>query len=152
MKFIAYTMTLFAVAASFVGCGRSGGNDLSTYKQFSSCAMMLNVASQGCEAYKTTRGNWPNSLEEIDSYRASLVQKDAWLHPLGFTPFDSAKGYGEIISYGQDGKPGGTGEDSDLVVRFPLKENADWNIQLAKSLKLPPNMQSNANWYEAYLH
>jgi hypothetical protein len=35
-----------------------------------------------------------------------------------YQPFDPAKGYGSVISYGSDGKPGGSGEAADIEVRF----------------------------------
>ena len=43
---------------------------------------------------------------------------DAWGHALVLQPFDPAKGYGAIISYGRDGRPGGTGADADIEIRW----------------------------------
>ena len=41
------------------------------------------------------------------------------------------------MSYGQDGKPGGAGDDRDLQVRFPSAANANWNAQAGLGLKQP---------------
>src|SRR5205809_2770517 len=46
-------------------------------------------------------------------------------------------GYGAVMSYGQDGKPGGAGDDRDLQVRFPSAANANWNAQAGLGLKQP---------------
>jgi hypothetical protein len=143
------TIIIIALLLAAVGCGKSGGGfQTDAFKPYITCGMMFNVAVNGCEGFKNVRGAWPGSLDDINSFIGDLVHKDAWGHPLGFTPYDDAKGYGEIISYGKDGKPGGTGDDADLVVRFPLKSNADWNQKLAAGIKFPPQFQSN--WYEFY--
>lgn len=139
---------LLAVAVTIAGCGQSGGGD-AAFKPYSTCAMMFNVASSGCEGYKNAHGSWPNSLQDINAMMTDLVHKDAWLHDLAFTPYDPAKGYGEITSYGRDGKPGGSGEDADIVLHFPLKANADWNRQQAMNIKIPP--QAKKDWFEFYL-
>lgn len=139
-----------AIVIGVAGCGQSGGGDMAP-KPFVTCNMMLNVASQGCEGYKSAHGGaWPNSLEQVNSWMEDLVHNDAWGHKLAFTPYDAAKGYGEITSYGRDGKPGGTGEDADIVIHFPVKANADWNRQQAMSIKVPP--KAPKDWYESYLN
>jgi len=62
-------------------------------------------------------------------------------------PFNEKLGYGEIVSYGRDGKSGGTGLDRDLIVRFPSESNADWNKQQARGLNIrserlePPSLE-----------
>ena len=147
-KSIIYGLIMMAVVVAVAGCGQSGGGNAAS-KPFITCNMMLNVASQGCEGYKRARGTWPNSLAEVNSFMAALVYKDAWGREFVFTPYDAATGYGEITSYGRDGKPGGTGEDADIVIRFPVKANADWNRQQAASIKVPPGQ---ADWYDSYLN
>ena len=44
-------------------------------------------------------------------------------------PYNQSLGYGQIISYGRDGGPGGTGTDGDLAVRFPTQANAGWRFE-----------------------
>lgn len=152
MKPVIYGIISVVIATTAIGCGRQSAAGLTT-KPLSSCTALLNIASQGCDLYHSGRGAWPNSLDEVFTFRDDLPRKDAWGHDFGFTPFDGSKGYGEVISYGQDGKPGGTGEDSDIVIRFPVKENIDWDRQQAAGIKLPPQMQKNgqSDWYEFYL-
>ena len=43
---------------------------------------------------------------------------DAWGHNIAFVPFTPDRGFGSVMSYGRDGRPGGTGPDSDVEVRF----------------------------------
>lgn len=148
VKYFIHGLWLAAFIAAVAGCGKSG--ELPS-KQYSTCLVLLNVAGAGCEEFKNNRGAWPNSLDDLISMRSDITRKDGWGHDLVFTPYDAAKGYGEIISYGADGKPGGAGEDTDLVIRFPVKANADWNRQVAMSVKVPKEMQGNSAWYDFYL-
>jgi hypothetical protein len=43
---------------------------------------------------------------------------DPWGHPIVFEPFDPLRGYGRIISYGFDGKPGGRGSAEDIIMHY----------------------------------
>lgn len=140
---------LVIIVVAITGCGQEGGSD-ATSKPYLTCSMLFNIASQGCEGYKKARGAWPGSIGDIDSFVQGMVHPDAWNHDLAYTPFDSAKGYGEIISYGRDGKAGGTGEDADIVIRFPLAENADWNRQQAKNIQVPAH--GNPHWFDSYVN
>ena len=56
---------------------------------------------------------------------------------------DKSLGYGEVISYGRDGVPGGTSDSSDIKVRFPVRLNFAWNKQQGIILKY----QDWTNWY-----
>ena len=69
-------------------------------------------------------GRWPQSLNELESNSTKTVfivgpSKDPWGRPFVYVPFNSATGFGRVISFGQDGKPGGTGLDADIEQRFP---------------------------------
>jgi len=80
---------------------------------------IMNGVSEASEFYHDEHKTWPQSLADLTNLiycERGLV--DGWGHPLIYQPFDPAKGYGAVISYGRDGKPGGTGEDADLEVRF----------------------------------
>lgn len=143
-------IALIVIATVGSGCGKSTGGELPP-KRYATCNMLLNLAASGCDGYKSSKGAYPDSLDQLNAYRDDIPHKDAWGHDFGFTAFDAAKGYGEVISYGQDGKPGGTGDDSDLVIRFPVKANADWDRQQIMGIKVPANMQGNTNWFEFYL-
>ncbi len=69
--------------------------------------------------YHDVYGKWPTGL--LPLARSGSLEVDGWKRPLIYQPFDAAKGYGAVISFGRDGRPGGTGEDADLVVRFGAK-------------------------------
>ena len=81
-------------------------------------------------------GKWPASLQDFaknspqnpkhDSFLTyartfSLATGDGYRHPLVYKPFDPSVGYGSVISYGRDGRPGGVGQDADIEVRFGEK-------------------------------
>lgn len=96
--------------------------------------------AQGCDKYKAQSGAWPDSLAQLQAGRPELVDpwdKDAWGRGIVFVPYDTSLGYGEFISYGRDGKVGGTGVDRDLIARFPCDTNTSWNEQIGKGLKEP---------------
>ena len=68
---------------------------------------------------------WPKALQSL--YANGNPQKvgfigddpnDAWGRPLVFEPFSEKRGFGRILSYGRDGRLGGTGPDADIEVRF----------------------------------
>ena len=101
---------------------------------------------QQSHKYEAQYSVWPSSLEQLRSFRPELVDwaKDAWGEGdnvwgryVTLITYDKSLGYGEVVSYGRDGKPGGTGLDSDLVVRFPTEANADWNKRQGAGLKQP---------------
>jgi len=69
-------------------------------------------AEEGLEALVTKPAdaqNWSGP------YLKKSVPSDPWGHPYVYrTP--GQKGEFEILSYGKDGKPGGTGQDADLGI------------------------------------
>lgn len=96
--------------------------------------------AEGCDRYKAQSGVWPRSLEQLQSGRPELVDpwdKDAWGRKILVVPYNESTGYGEIISYGRDGKSGGSGDDRDLVIRFPCQSNANWNEAMGNGLYKP---------------
>lgn len=95
----------------------------------------LMYVAAGCDTYKATNGVFPNSLDVLHQFRADmngLVTKDAWGQDVIVVAYDASRGYGMIVSYGRDRKPGGVGKDRDLEVRFPIEENHDWNKRMAE--------------------
>jgi general secretion pathway protein G len=68
---------------------------------------------------------WPRSIHDLTRNPSNIVfidrvqlTNDAWGGPLLYEPFDAKRGFGRIISYGRDGKPGGSGPDADVERRF----------------------------------
>jgi hypothetical protein len=100
---------------------------------------LLYLAS-GCEAYKSQYSVWPTNIDQLRSYRPDLVEatKDTYGHDVVFVPYNEALGYGALISYGRDGRPGGNNEyDLDIVIRFPseLETNTIWNNQVGRQIE-----------------
>jgi len=93
-----------------------------------------------CDKYRAERSAWPSSMAQLLILRPELNDpwdKDAWGRDVMLVSYDESLGYGKIVSYGRDGKPGGTGVDRDLEVRFPTEANAAWNKQMGLGLKEP---------------
>jgi hypothetical protein len=114
-------------------------------KPYITYTRLLGLASD-CDKYKDQYGEWPKSLEQMIAFRPELTDwaKDAWGNGdnmwgryIILVPYDNTLGYGEVISYGRDGKQGGAGLDRDMVVRFPAEANDAWNRQQGEGLKKP---------------
>lgn len=106
----------------------------------------LMYAASKCDLYKEQKGVWPDSLAQLRSFRPEFNDwaKDAWGQSDNIwgrdfilIPYKESIGYGELVSYGRDGKPGGSGLDRDLIVRFPCDANTNWNEQMGAGLKKP---------------
>lgn len=107
-----------------------------TYNRLIDCAY-------ACERYKSHFGAWPDSMAQLLNAGspdfADPLDKDAWGRQLTLFPYNSTNGYGAVMSYGRDGKLGGTGADLDLQVRFPLDDmgNSNWNQQVSIAVPQP---------------
>jgi general secretion pathway protein G len=74
------------------------------------------TTEQGLEALikKPDTSPVPNKWKEGGYLEGSTVPKDPWDNPYYYTsPGPEGKDY-EIVSYGQDKEPGGTGRDADI--------------------------------------
>ena len=96
--------------------------------------------ANGCDEYKRQYGVFPEKIEQLRRFRPDMVAStvDAYGHSVVLVPYNESIGYGELISYGRDGKPGGDNQfDRDIVIRFPLDTgtNAQWNKQVAEQFK-----------------
>lgn len=100
---------------------------------------LMYFVSHGCNEYKEQYHVWPSSLDQLRRFGADLNEraKDMWGNDFIFVPYNDSLGYGQIISFGADGKPGGTNADADIEVRFPSDANSDWNRQAGAGLKRP---------------
>ena len=92
-----------------------------------------------CDDYRNQNHAWPTSNAQLSAFRADLKDgTDMWGRDFVIIPYNELLGYGKIISYGQDGKPGGKTEaDQDIEVRFPTDANTAWNNQMGQGLKKP---------------
>jgi hypothetical protein len=94
----------------------------------------LTYAANLCEGF---------SKDEYDEVACSTNMHarfhDCWDRKFIFSPFDEKLGYGRLISYGKDGKPGGSGDNRDLEVRFPMGDpaNEKWNEDFAHTVSYP---------------
>ena len=110
-----------------------------TAKPYGSYTRLVNLAS-GFDDYKKQNGVWPADITQLVEVRPDLGNdtNDAYGHAVVLIPYSEKTGYGEVISYGRDGKPGGDNQlDRDLVIRFPMEveTNAQWNKQVANRFK-----------------
>ena len=88
--------------------------------------MRLATYAAASSSFSNQMGRWPTSEVELVSNSAGLVfveppppWRDAWHHVIAYEPFTTQAGFGRVISYGRDGKPGGSGADADIERRFP---------------------------------
>jgi len=88
-------------------------------------ALLQNITA-ACNQYITFYGEPPASLSDLTRNRSNIVfiiwpktgTNDGWGNPIHLTPYDASLGHGRIISYGRDGRPGGSGIDADVEVSF----------------------------------
>jgi hypothetical protein len=86
----------------------------------------VRAAGAACDAYLKFYQEPPTSMADLVHNRSNIVfvvwskaaPVDGWGRPINFTPFDPARGYGSVTSYGRDGRPGGKGLDADVEARF----------------------------------
>ena len=100
----------------------------------------LVTLANGCGDYKKQYGVFPEKMEQLRGFRPDMVASttDAYGHSVILVPYNESVGYGELISYGRDGKPGGENQfDRDIVIRFPTdtETNTQWNKQIAERFK-----------------
>ena len=102
---------------------------------------LMSLAS-GFDDYRKQNGVWPADINQLVKFRPDLypATTDSYSHAIILIPYNDAVGYGELISYGRDGKPGGDNKfDRDIIVRFPMETetNAEWNKQIGERFKHP---------------
>lgn len=107
-------------------------------KPFQTYYCLMNIAD-GCDWYKERFGKWPDTLAQVTTGRPDLADRstDSWGRIFIFVPYKESAGFGEVISYGRDGKPGGTGDDRDLEIRFPTDLYTNWNEKEREGLRGP---------------
>lgn len=132
-------VVLLCLVALYIAEQRHREREKEEAKPYLTYCCLMNLA-EGCDRYKTETGTWPSTLAQLLAVRPELVSPwstDAWGRVAIFTPYKESSGFGEIISYGRDGKVGGTGLDRDIEVRFPAEWNTNWNGRVGASLQEP---------------
>lgn len=89
----------------------------------------IDAFSKSLDAYRLDVGRYPSTAEGLNAlmvapasagsawngpYLQKAIPLDPWGHPYQYHS-PGAKGEYEVISYGRDGQPGGTGDDADIV-------------------------------------
>jgi hypothetical protein len=75
-----------------------------------------------------------NETKEIEGFNTAI--EDYWGHPILYSV--DAKGLVTLSSYGKDNKPGGTGDDADLVGVYPSRQpNGKWSDESVQWTKDP---------------
>jgi general secretion pathway protein G len=102
----------------------------------------IKTISQAATLFEMNFGRWPKDLAELTVNEKNIVyiergdfERDAWGHKFVFEAADSKHGYCRILSFGRDGKPGGSSYDADLELRFSKDPNQD--AQQAMDANLP---------------
>lgn len=96
--------------------------------------MIVNSIAAGSEAFQAEYGYWPRTKEDLLHNERGMTfvvlrqgweWVDAWGHPIIYTPFDQEQGYGSVLSYGRDGRPGGQTQNADVEQRFGIRRAND---------------------------
>lgn len=83
----------------------------------------IELLSAAIDTYRLDMGKFPATLEELRSsddprweglYLPKQIPPDPWNNPYEYK-YPGEHGSYDIISYGADGKPEGTGNDEDIV-------------------------------------
>jgi hypothetical protein len=106
---------------------------------YASYTRLVNLA-RGMDYYKQHNGQWPTNLTQLVIARPDLESQmtDAYGRIVILVSYNQENRYGELISYGKDGKPGGDNKyDRDIEIRFPMdtETNAEWNNQINERFK-----------------
>jgi general secretion pathway protein G len=89
----------------------------------------IDALEKAIDQYRLDNRRYPTSeegLAAVQSYLKKSVPNDPWGRPYVYQiPGDKAE-Y-TVLSYGRDGKPGGTGEDADIGVNQVVAAKATVN-------------------------
>lgn len=113
-------MVILGLLASLVGPKLFSKVDKARIK---TAKAQIELLSAAIDTYRLDMGKYPKSLDEIrrsgdprweGPYLPKDVPLDPWSNPYVYK-YPGEHGSYDIISYGQDGKPGGEGNDRDIV-------------------------------------
>ncbi|MBW9336786.1 type II secretion system protein GspG [Herbaspirillum sp. RU 5E] len=88
----------------------------------------IDAFEKALEVYRLDTGHYPSTEQGLEAlgkqpagesrwqgpYLKKAVPPDPWQHPYVYR-YPGEHGDYDILSYGRDGKPGGEGEDADIV-------------------------------------
>lgn len=97
----------------------------------------INMCKRRIQRYAIEHNALPSALSEtkgIEGYKNSI--KDAWGHPIIYSV--DTNGIVTLASLGKDNKPGGMGDDADMVGVYPSRQqNGRWSDELVGWIKDP---------------
>ncbi len=76
---------------------------------------MLEQLKGDLAVYQVSNNQFPQSLQEI---KGNEAVNDGFGNPIQYKVTDGGRGF-ELLSYGADGKPGGTGTSADISLKGP---------------------------------
>ncbi len=83
----------------------------------------VTVVRNAINAFVADNGRAPSNMVEIARYRpVDKAWNDAWGRPLLYQV--NTSGGASLTSLGKDGRPGGLGQDTDLIWTFALKDRS----------------------------
>lgn len=103
-------MIVIAIILLLMGALTFGLAQMFGEAQGDTASLMIARINEKVKIYQVKKKKLPDSLSEI--YKGEEGPKDPWGNEFVYRK-GGAKGY-DIISYGADGKEGGTGTDSDI--------------------------------------
>jgi general secretion pathway protein G len=118
-------MVIIGLLAGFVGpklFGQIGKSEVKVARA------QIDALSKSLDQFRIDTGHYPSSEQGLGSlvtrppqeqswsgpYLAKGVPKDPWGHDYQYA-FPGQHGDYDLLSFGHDGKPGGDGEDADIV-------------------------------------
>ncbi len=113
------TLVEIVVVIALIGILMSvlGGSLLGTFDDSKRDTTRISIGQveQALEMYKIKKNKYPKSLSDAAKYmRNQEVPKDAWGNDFEYSSSSSCGKDYEIISYGRDGKKGGSENDADI--------------------------------------
>ena len=100
-------------------------------------ALHIITCKQRIQEYAMEHNALPSSLNETKEIKGEYNSiKDAWGHPIIYSV--DKDGIVTLTSLGKDNKPGGTGDNADIVGVYPSRQpNGRWSEMLDKWIKEP---------------
>lgn len=119
---IIIVIVLIGAVLAFVGSRIIGGADRA---KVSLTRSQIQTLAGKIESYQLDTGKMPGHLEDLVNqpngvsnwlgpYAKDIELKDQWGHPFIFHVPGQGKPF-DLISYGKDGKPGGSSFDADII-------------------------------------
>ena len=93
--------------------------------------------------YAAQHGKHPESLKQLPVLKGFMNEtKDAWHYEIEYHLVGD--NLVELISRGEDGKVGGTGNNEDIIRRFTLRDKeGDWMSPISDWLPTKPPKEEN---------